>query len=465
MTSESKTEATVKAGDPTQEMGEIDDLEVFGNERDGVKFRTLRWPNASITFMKVIFATGVLSIPVSMYQLGAVGGSLSVLGWTAWNHYGAIVMYNFRQAHGRCHSTADMAQIIAGRAGKEIVGVLFVLGNVISAGSAIIAVSTGLNTLSHHSACTVWWAVLAFAVIAIVASIRKLEQLSWLTWVGFVSVFTAVFIVVVGVTQLDRPAAAPATGPYELGFYAFPPTRPSFEVGMMATGNILVASSNTGSFMPVIAEMKNPRDFKKAVHVAMSLIMIFYFTFSLVVYAYCGQWVSSPSLGSAGPTVKMVAYGVGLWGLIMSGCVYTHVAAKYIFVRLLRNTSHLQRNTVVHWTTWLGCTFTLSALAFVMAEAVPIFNYLLALSGSFVFGQLNVCFPAMLWLYDNRDKWSSGGKLRVGNRAAYAFHAFFLVLGVFVTVGGTYAVCAEIKKAYDDGQIGSAFSCADNSKN
>ncbi|GKZ20530.1 hypothetical protein AbraIFM66951_005855 [Aspergillus brasiliensis] len=436
MTSESKQKQIHEPeGSLQEDVGNVEDLEVFGIESNGVKFRTLSWPNASIIFIKLIFATGVLSIPTSMYQIGAVGGSLSVLGWTAWNQYTAVILYDSRQRHGRCHSIADMAQILAGRMGKEIAGIFFILGNIICTGSAIIAISTGLNALSHHAACTVWWAVVAFAVIAAVASIRKLEQLSWLTWTGFISVFVAVFVVVCGVTQLDRPAAAPATGPYELGFYAVPPTTPSFEIGMLATCNIFVSSANTGAFVPVLAEMKNPRDFKKAVHVAMTIILVLYFTFSLVVYAYCGQWVASPSLG---------------------------VAAKYVFVRLLRNTDHLQRNSLVHWSTWLSCTFSISAVAFVVAEAVPIFNYLLALLGSFVYGPLNICLPATLWLHDNRELWKiksgNGSRFMYKRLAACIFHVFFVVLGAFITVAGTYAVCVEIKKAYDTGQIVSTSS-------
>lgn len=57
---------------------------------------------------------------------------------------------------------------------------------------------------------------------------------------------------------------------------------------------------------------------------------------------------------------------------------YQDVAAKYVFVRLLRDLKHLQANTLVHWSTWLGITFLLGAAAFIMAEAVPILNYLLS---------------------------------------------------------------------------------------
>lgn len=62
-----------------------DDFEVFKQTTDGVQFRSVGWVRASVIFLKVIFATGVLSIPTAMYGLGAVGGALSVVGWGALN--------------------------------------------------------------------------------------------------------------------------------------------------------------------------------------------------------------------------------------------------------------------------------------------------------------------------------------------------------------------------------------------
>lgn len=195
--------------------------------------------------------------------------------------------------------------------------------------------------------------------------------MSWLTWAGFLSIFTAVFIVVVAVTTLDRPAAAPQTGDFELGFYATP-SGVSFAAGVVASTTIFVSSAGTSAFLPVISEMRNPREYRKALYLCMGIVTAAYLSLSLVMYRWAGQWVASPSLGSAGQTVKMVAYGVGLVGLIVSACLYLHVAAKYCFVRILRGTRHLQSNTLVHWGTWLGLTFGLSFLAFILAEAIPI---------------------------------------------------------------------------------------------
>ncbi|OJJ96049.1 hypothetical protein ASPACDRAFT_35577 [Aspergillus aculeatus ATCC 16872] len=439
----------------------MEDNEIFRTTsgKNGVNFRTLTWPMAAILFLKVQFSTGVLSIPTAMYTLGALGGSLSVIGWTPWTEYTAIIMGNFRTRHGGCHSIADMAEIVGGRFLKETIGLLFIFANVLCAGSAIIAISTALNALSHHAACTVWWALIAAVSIASCASVRKLENLTFLTWAGFVSIFSAVLIVVIAVTIPDRPAAAPQTGPFELGFYAFPVPAPTFAEGLVATCTIFVSSSNTGAFIPVISEMKKPKEYNKAIYTSMTSLTVLYLVFGLVVYRYCGKWVASPSLGSAGQTIKMVSYGVGLLGLIVTGCLYTHIGAKYTFVRILRNSRHLQDSTVTHWITWLSCTFGIATLGFILAESIPIFNYLLALLGAIVFGPVTLAFPAYLWLYDHRGYWRESRR----RKALYAFHAFFIPLGCFVTVAGTYAVCLQIRDAYASGQISSAFSCADNS--
>ena len=101
--------------------------------------------------------------------------------------------------------------------------------------------------------------------------------------------------------------------------------------------------------------MRRPRDFRKALFACMAFVTASYLTFALVVYRWCGQWVASPSLGSAGPTVKKVAFGIGLVGLIVSSCLYCHVAAKYLFVRILRNlaTSAGKYGRALGYVAWL----------------------------------------------------------------------------------------------------------------
>lgn len=444
-------EAPTVHHDPEKVVGDIVDIEdheVFKRDAD-VNFRTVGWPRATVIFLKVIFATGVLSIPVSMASLGALGGALSVIGWGALNTYTAVIQGDFRNNHRGCHSIADMAKEAGGPFLKELVGFLFVIAYILCTGSGILGVSIGLNALSTHAACTVWWSFLSTIVVATAASVRKFHKIGILTWAGFVSIFVAVFIVVIAVTTRDRPAAAPQEGPFELGYYVI--ASPTFAAGMVASCTIFVSSAGTSAFLPVISEMREPRDYRKALFLCMGFVTAAYLCFSLVVYRWCGTWVASPSLGSAGQTIKQVAYGIGLVGLIVSACLYLHVAAKYCFVRILRDSRHLQANTVVHWATWLGLTFGMAALSFILAEAVPIFNYLLALTGSLCFAPMAIMLPGWLWMYDHQE-WRGSG--RVWQKAVYWAHAALIPLGFFMCVGGTYGVVEVIIEAYASGEIG-----------
>ncbi|KAK8114801.1 transmembrane amino acid transporter protein-domain-containing protein [Apiospora kogelbergensis] len=435
-------------GEAVKIEGAADDaFEVFKRQEGQVDFRTVSWIHASVIFLKLIFATGVLTIPSAMYVLGAFPGAVNVLGWQFLNTYCAIVQGNFRNAHAGCHSIADMAEVVGGKWFREVVGVFFLVTFAIVGASGIFGASVALNALSNHALCTNSFMLIATAIVFILSSARKFEKIAWLTWVGFFSVFIAVFIVVVGVTTRDRPAAAPQTGDYDFGYHAI--GNPTFVAAITSVATIFCSGAGTSAFLPVMSEMKRPRDYNKAVYLCMGIVTAAYLSFSLVVYRWCGKWVASPSLGSAGDTVKKVAYGVGIAGLLVSACLYIHVAAKYIFVRLLRNSRHLQANSATHWSIWLGCTLGMSVVGFLIASGIPIFNYLLALAGSLTFAPLALGLPGYLWIYDHGHYRTSGKAWQV---LVYYLNWAMIALAVFLTVGGTYGVVQNIIDAYARGR-------------
>jgi hypothetical protein len=85
---DSSENTSVEQGYTSEVVDPLEEFEVFKKTTDGVNFRTVGWVRASIIFLKggvlkrphcqaqlivslvVIFATGVLSIPISMYSLG-----------------------------------------------------------------------------------------------------------------------------------------------------------------------------------------------------------------------------------------------------------------------------------------------------------------------------------------------------------------------------------------------------------
>lgn len=55
--------------------------EVFQTGVEGVNFRTVSWQRATIVFCKMNFAMSILSTPQALGSLGAVGGTLALLGF------------------------------------------------------------------------------------------------------------------------------------------------------------------------------------------------------------------------------------------------------------------------------------------------------------------------------------------------------------------------------------------------
>ncbi|KAL6242937.1 hypothetical protein RBB50_010037 [Rhinocladiella similis] len=443
--------------EPEQKVDILEAREIFHDEAEGVKFRTVSWQRATVIFLKIQFAMSILAVPGALATLGAVGGALSIVGWEVLNTYTAVILGDFRNRHPECHTLADMCGHIWGRIGKELVSLQILVAQVLITAAGIVSCSTAFNALSEHGACTVVFSFVSAVLITIFSSVRTFSRLGWLTWVGFTTFFIAVFIFVVAVTQQDRPAAAPPTGDFDLGWAAV--AYPGFVAGITASANIFISGSGSQMYLPVISEMKKPRDYRKAAIVAGVLVGAMYLTFSLVIYRYCGIWLATPAFGSAGTLFKKISYGIALPGLVIGVGIYQHVAAKLIFVRILRNSSHLQANTVVHWSTWLGSNLVLGILGFIIAEAVPILNYLLGLAGSLCFAPFSLIFPAMLWMYDFRG-YRRGSTLQ---KLAYGAHILIVLVGLFMVVGGTYGVAVSIKDAFASGLISKVFDCADNS--
>lgn len=186
-------------------------------------------------------------------------------------------------------------------------------------------------------------------------------------------------------------------------------------------------------YLPVISEMRRPQDYRKAAYVTSFLIGAIYLSFSLVIYRWCGQWLATPAFGSAGVLFKKLSYGIALPGLVVGVGIYQHVASKYLFVRILRKSRHLQANTIIHWATWIGGNLTLGIIAFIISQAVPILNYLLGLASSLCFAPFSLIFPCMLWIYDFKEY----RKGTIANKAFYAFNVLVALIGAFMVVGGT----------------------------
>jgi hypothetical protein len=60
-----------------------------------------------------------------------------------------------------------------------------------TAGSAMLSLSIGLNALSEHGACTAIFVAVAFILVFVLSSIRTLGRITWLAIIGVVAIIVA----------------------------------------------------------------------------------------------------------------------------------------------------------------------------------------------------------------------------------------------------------------------------------
>lgn len=85
-----------------------------------------------------------------------------------------------------------------------------------------------------------------------------------------------------------------------------------------------------------------------------------------------------------------------------------------------------------------------------MAEAIPVFNDILALNASVCFAPLAIMLPGAFWLHDHKSYHQGSTK----ERAIYWSHWLLPVVGAFFFVGGTYATIQSIITSNQTGGLG-----------
>ena len=141
---------------------------------------------------------------------------------------------------------------------------------------------------------------------------------SWLT----LSLLVLVVTIAVGIQ--DRPASAPQEGDWSSDWRLF--GEPSFEEATAAVSAMIFAYAGTPAFFALAAEMRDPHYYTRSLICCQVFVTVVYLVIGCIVYYFCGSYVSSPALGSAGLLVKKIAYGISLPGLCATGILLPHVS-------------------------------------------------------------------------------------------------------------------------------------------
>lgn len=119
-------------------------------------------------------------------------------------------------------------------------------------------------------------------------------------------------VVTVAVGVQGRPASAPQDVPWSSSYKII--GNPSFSEAVSAVATFILAYGEQPAFFSTVSEMRDPRQYTRSLLTCQSIITAVYVAVGCVVYYYCGSYVASPALGSAGTLMEKICYGLAIPG-------------------------------------------------------------------------------------------------------------------------------------------------------
>ncbi|KAJ6190146.1 hypothetical protein N7519_000167 [Penicillium mononematosum] len=415
--------------------------DAFGDETNAeIKYKVLKWWQGGLLMVAETISLGILSLPAAIAGIGLVPGLILLIGLGLLATYTGYVIGQFKWRYPHISSMADAGEQLMGRFGRELFGTGQLLFLIFLMASHILTFTVALNSITGHATCSIVFGVVGLILSLILSLPRTLEKMSWLSLVSFISIFVAVMVTMI------------ALGVQNNGATVKPVVEANLVTGIMSACNIAFSYVSHNTFFTFMAELKDPKEFPKALALLQSIDMTLYIVAAVVIYRYTGADVASPALGSAGLLISRIAYGIALPTIVIAGVINGHVAAKSLYVRIFAGTDRMHKRDWVAMGSWVGIAFSLWVIAWVIAEAIPVFNNLLSLITALFGSWFTFGFTGMFWLHMNKGLWFSSPKKIM----LTLLNSLAICVGVILCVLGLYASGSAIH----NNPSSASFSCA-----
>ncbi|KAF1968379.1 hypothetical protein BU23DRAFT_480457 [Bimuria novae-zelandiae CBS 107.79] len=436
---------------------------------NAIQYRTCSWQKTAALLFSEYICLAIMSFPWSYSILGLVPGLILTVVVAAMVLYTSLICWEFCMRHPEIRDVCDLGQMIFWnhRWAFWFTAVMFLLNNTFIQGLHCLVGAKYLNTMSSHGMCTIGFSAI-IAVISWFCSLpRTFGALSKGATISAIFTFVSVMLATIFSGLMDHPKGYPIEkGPIEPIVLAIPAKGTTFVMGMSAFMNISYTFIGQITLPSFIAEMKEPKDFPKALWAVTIAEVIVFGLVGSIVYAYTGtQYMTAPAFGSIGNEVWLkVSFSFMIPTIIFLGVLYASVSARFIFFRIFNGTRHMGNHTVVGWATWAGILAVLWVLAFIVAEVIPFFSDLLSLMSSlfdafFGFIYWGVAYFRMREADYGRDYFKNRG---IRGYLGFTLNVALCCVGLLFLTGGTYATVQSIIDGYKADNFGGAFTCQDN---
>lgn len=449
--------------------GPPSDIEKHKTVEGEIKFSRLGWKRMTVILLVEAIGLGTFSLPSAFATLGLVAGIISCVSLGFVVIYTGYLVGMVKVVYPEINHYGDIGGLVMGRYGSELVGGLYVLQLILMTASFCLTGTIAFNTLSDKGACGLVFSVVSAILLFLLALAPSFSEAAILGYIDLISVTITIGVTIIG---SGIHAANTPGGIAGRDWSAWPAPGTTFKDGMVAICNIMFAYSFCMFITPFMSEMHTPKDFMKSVWTLGIVEMVVYTLIGSIIYVFVGADVQSPALLSLEGVLPKVAFGLALPLIFISGAIGNTVTARYVHLRMYQDSIVRFINTPKGWITWIVTLAAITIISWLLAEAIPFFDDLLALSSALLISGFVLYFPPVMWFKLLRNgAWYAKENILHAVLCAFVFCVGLLVLG-----GGTYASVQDIvsfysrkwadnklttrqRHHYDIGAFRSPFSC------
>lgn len=407
-------------------------------------FHRLGWKRLAIVTIVEAIALGALSLPAAYHTLGMFPGVFLTITLGMITIFTSYLVGQVKLKYPQVSHYADAGRLLFGRVGYELFGIAMVLELVMSVGSHALTGSIALGTLNNNQVCSIVWSAVSAVILFILAIPPSFTEVAVLGYIDFASIIIAIGITIIATGVKAQHSSG---GLSSVEWSTWPQEGTTFSEGFVAVSNIIFAFSFAIGQFSFMDEMHTPTDYMKSIWASGIAQITIYTLTGALCYAFIGPSIQAPALLSSGELISKITFGIAIPVIYISGSINSTVALRYIHGRLWKKSIIQYVNTPRGWTAWITQAAIFTIIAWVIAEAIPIFSDLLSLVSALFVTGFSYWIPAIMWfcLLCKKGDWFSGKNILISLGSILAF-----IIGVVALVAGTYATIADIVSITDE---------------
>ncbi|CAD6889866.1 unnamed protein product [Tilletia laevis] len=436
-------------------------------ESGEIVYRTMSWQKCCALLLCEYVCLAILAFPSAFATLGMAGGLLATFFFGLVTLYTSVTLWKYCLRHPDALHIADIGAHIFGRGNAtrariayELTAAALCINNIMIMGLHTLTGSKIINTLAAHPTCSVGLSIAVAGICIIMTLPRKLDHVAWMGVASAASMFISILLVLIfsGI-QGKHPANATEEN-YTITITAFAPKGTTFVQGFNAMLNIIFTWVGQCLYPSMIAELRDPREFGKALYVVTAVEFVLFSVVGITVYALTGQFAGAPAVITLKPVFKKIAFAFVFPTTVIIGVLYASVVAKYVFARLFIGSRHYNNHTVLGWVAWSSIVAVTWVIGWIIGEGVPFFGDLLSLMSALFDGWFGALFWAVAYAEVNHGQlWVGQG---LNRKAQTVLNVVIFFSGLFIFGPGLYTSVQAIINSYSLGYVKSPFTCANN---